>query len=120
MARGTKLDLGFDALQEGWSVDSVCPGCGENRSECRCETEVETEPPSKHRLVFKREKRRGKPVTLVGEFHLEKKSAADLLKRIKKSLGSGGAMKKGWMEIQGDKTDALKAILTKEGFAFKR
>jgi translation initiation factor 1 len=76
--------------------------------------------PAEHRLVFKREKRRGKPVTLVGEFFIDKDESKSLLKSIKKSLGSGGTFKDGWMELQGEKADAIRPLLEKVGYRFKR
>ena len=40
----------------------------------------------------------------------------DLLKKIKKSLGCGGTVKEGRLEIQGDKKAQTAAILQKEGY----
>ncbi|RUM46367.1 MAG: translation initiation factor [Hydrogenimonas sp.] len=120
MARGTKLDLSFGSFGDGWEVDDLCPKCGENRSECICGQEKKILTPAEHRLVFKREKRRGKPVTLVGEFFIDKNESKSLLKSIKKSLGSGGTFKDGWMELQGEKADAVRPLLEKAGYRFKR
>ncbi|WP_456322092.1 translation initiation factor [Hydrogenimonas sp.] len=119
MARGIKLDLGLKMPEDGWSVDDICPDCGENRSECICAPAEKVLPPSRHRLVFRREKRRGKPVTLVGEFHIENKEAKTLLKSLKKSLGSGGTFKDGWIEIQGEKAKNLRILLEEKGYNFK-
>ena len=87
MGRGTKLDLSIGArFDEGWQqVEEV----GERET-------PELLEPAKHRLVFKMEKRRGKPVTLVGPFALEKGDAEKVLKSLKKQLGCGGAYKAGW------------------------
>ena len=111
MARGKKLDLfiGSD-LGEGWSQVE------ETRS---CEAPAEILTPQKHFLVFKREKRRGKVVTLVGPFSLKKAEAEALLKRLKKKLGSGGSYKAPWMEFQGECEDRLRELLAKEAFRFK-
>jgi translation initiation factor 1 len=111
MGRGRKLDLAIGAaFDEGWQeVEEV----GSVQSEERL-------APGKHHLVFKKEKRRGKPVTLTGPFSLEKKEAADLIKVLKKKLGCGGAFKDGWMEFQGDLQEKLRALLEAEGFRFKR
>lgn len=106
-------------LGEGWSVDAVCPKCGNNRSECTCAKAVEPMAPNLHRLVCKREKRRGKPVTLVGPFALEKSEAAALVKRLKKQMGTGGTFKEEWMEFQGEAAEKLRPLLEREGFVFK-
>jgi len=111
MARGTKLDIEFGAFGEGWEAD--------NKARPQSMTE-EALPPEKHRLVFKKEKRRGKPVTLAGEFFLDAAEAKALLGRIKKRLGCGGTMKEGWLEVQGEKREALRHALEAEGFRFKK
>jgi translation initiation factor 1 len=111
VAKGIKLDIEFGSFDEGWEAD--------NKAKLEVPSR-QTLPPAEHRLVFRREKRRGKPVTLVGEFFLENDEAKALLKRIKKRLGSGGTFKEGWMELQGEKADALRPLLEAEGFRFKR
>lgn len=75
--------------------------------------------PSKHLLVFKMEKRCGKPVTLVGPFCLEKEVMNAVCSKVKKRLGSGGTCKEVWMEFQGDGKEKLKLFLQDEGFRFK-
>ncbi|UFS61959.1 translation initiation factor [Sulfurimonas sp. HSL-3221] len=111
MSRGKKLDLfiGGD-LGSGWS----------EVQEREAETPQELLAPEKHFLVFKREKRRGKTVTLVGPFALEKGDAEALLKRLKKKLGSGGGYKTPWMEFQGECSDKLRTLLEAEAFRFKK
>lgn len=107
MGRGTKLDLNIGAaFGDGWQeVEEVSETA-----------KAELLEPSKHRLVFKMEKRRGKPVTLTGPFSLEKKEADAVLKRLKKKLGCGGSFKEGWMEFQGDIAPKLRPLLSDEGF----
>jgi translation initiation factor 1 len=111
MSRGKKLDLFVGAdLGEGWAeVEEAQP-----------ETPGEILAPQKHLLVFKREKRRGKTVTLVGPFALEKPDADALLKMLKKKLGSGGSYKAPWMEFQGECSTKLLPLLEAEAFRFKR
>lgn len=80
----------------------------------------ELKDPAKHQLVFKREKRRGKPVIITGPFHLDKTELQALLKRVKKKLGTGGTVKEEWLEFQGECQDKLRTILEQENFRFKR
>jgi translation initiation factor 1 len=110
MGRGTKLDLNIGAsFDAGWQqVEEVSE-----------QPETAILEPSKHRLVFKMEKRRGKPVTLTGPFSLEKKDADALVKRLKKKLGCGGSYKEGWMEFQGDIAPKLHPLLSDAGFGLK-
>jgi len=77
------------------------------------------EPKNQHQLVFTYEKRKGKPVTLVGRFYLLDKEKKEVLKLLKKKLACGGAIKEEWIELQGDVKDKVKEILSKEGWKFK-
>lgn len=74
---------------------------------------------NEHNLVFTFEKRKGKPVTLVGRFYLSDKEKKDLLKYLKKKLACGGAIKDEWIELQGNIKDKIKVLLEKEGWKFK-
>jgi len=78
------------------------------------------EPKESHHLVFTYEKRRGKPVTLVGRFNLNDNDKKEVLKLLKKKLACGGAIKEEWIELQGDVKEKIKDILTKDGWKFKK
>ncbi|MBD3824609.1 MAG: translation initiation factor [Epsilonproteobacteria bacterium] len=111
MSRGTKLDLFIGAeIEDGWA----------EVVERKSEVSSAVLEPSKHMLVFKREKRRGKVVTLVGEFHMPQNDCKAQLKEIKKLFGCGGTYNDGWMEFQGELQEKLKAELQKRGFRFKK
>ena len=111
MSRGKKLDLFIGAdMQDGWAqVQSP-------RKSSLADEDLE---PSKHQLFFSKEKRKGKVVTLVGEFFLEKEDATNILKILKKKLGCGGAYKDNFMEFQGELKDKIRPILVEKGFQFK-
>jgi len=72
-----------------------------------------------HNLVFTFEKRKGKPVTLVGRFYLSDKEKKSILKLLKTKLACGGAVKEDWIEVQGDVKDKIKDILLNDGWKFK-
>lgn len=76
-------------------------------------------PKNQHHLVFTFEKRKGKPVTLLGRFYLEEKEKKDLLKLLKKKLACGGSIKEEWIELQGDVKQKVIDVLTKDGWKFK-
>jgi translation initiation factor 1 len=82
-------------------------------------SEKELLPPQKHRLHFAKEKRRGKVVTIVKPFYMEKKELQELLKILKKKLGTGGAIKENYMEFQGDISDKLYDLLSEKKYRFK-
>ncbi|QDF27822.1 SUI1 family translation initiation factor [Halarcobacter anaerophilus] len=77
-------------------------------------------PKNQHQLVFTFEKRKGKPVTLLGRFYLEEKEKKEVLKLLKKKLACGGAIKEEWIELQGEVKEKIKIILEKEGWKFKK
>lgn len=111
MGRGKKLDLFIGAdIDDGWT---------ELQSPRKTTISNEILEPSKHFLKFQREKRRGKVVTLVGEFQLSKEDASAVLKLLKKKIGCGGSYKENWMEFQGELQDKLRELLKGEGFRFK-
>ena len=61
--------------------------------------------------------RGGKTVTIATGFKgIAPEEKAALAKSIQKSCGTGGAVKNGNIEIQGDKRDEVKAALEKAGF----
>lgn len=110
MAKGTKLsfDIGV-SWNEGWELE-------QNAAVKSYEEAIE---PSAHKLVFQREKRKGKIVTLVGVFGVSDEDANKYLSLLKKSLACGGTYKEGWMEFQGDIAPKLREQCEKLGFRFK-
>lgn len=111
MSRGKKLDLFIGAdIENGWAQV-------ESSKSSKIQNEILD--PSKHSLVFKKEKRRGKIVTLVGPFHLRKENALSQLKYLKKKIGCGGSFKDDWMEFQGELQEKLRTLLKADNFRFK-
>ena len=61
--------------------------------------------------------RSGKTVTVIeGLETLDTGSLRDLLARLRRALGVGGALKGKTIELQGDQQENLKPLLDKEGF----
>ena len=112
MSRGKKLDLFIGAnIDDSWSEVSSAP---------KKKTIQKELTPKEHMLIFTKEKRRGKVVTLVGEFFLSKTDATATLKKLKKSVATGGTYKDGWMEFQGELKEKLRPLLVKMEFRFKQ
>ena len=112
MSRGKILDfqIGADLGESGWDVVS------EKQEGIIHETLL----PQKHQLVFHKEKRRGKVVTLVGPFSLEKEQLKMLLKQLKKKLGCGGTINEDFLEFQGEIQTKLKEQLEALNYRFKK
>lgn len=64
--------------------------------------------------------RRGKGVTLVWELNLNEDGLKELCTKLKNKCGSGGTVKDGKIEIQGDHRDTVTAELEKMGYKVKR
>ena len=112
MSRGKKLNLFIGTeIENGWA---------EVQSPRKTKISHEILEPAKHFLYFSKEKRRGKTVTIVGEFQIPKDDATSILKSLKKKLGCGGIYKENSMEFQGELKDKLRELLVKEGFRFKQ
>jgi len=77
--------------------------------------------PGKQGIRIRRESkgRGGKTVSIVDGLPLAEKEMKVLLKKLKGQLGTGGVLKNGVLEIQGEHRDKLIQLLEKEGFQAK-
>jgi translation initiation factor 1 len=64
--------------------------------------------------------RKGKGVTLVSGVPLPLEGLKALAKELKQKCGTGGTLKEGVIEIQGDHRDALIELLKARGWTVKR
>lgn len=102
-------------------VGRTCPGCQRPVAECVCGRE-QSAPPATGPVRVSRETkgRGGKCVTLVKGLALAPDALAELGKRLKAACGSGGTVKDGVIEMQGDHCDRVVAALIAEGFKAKK
>jgi len=79
-------------------------------------------PPAKSRTIVRldRKGRGGKSVTIIEGLGLSAKDSEKLLKQLKAKLGTGGTVKDGSIEIQGDHCDTVMAELAAIGYKPKR
>lgn len=86
------------------------------------ESEKETLPPEKQRLVvaIDRRQRAGKQVTLVQAFEGSEADLAALGKKLKVRFGVGGSAKDGEISLQGDLRDKAVEMLLSLGYKAKR
>ena len=111
MAKENVFEMGAN-FGDDWSSDN------KNKPSKKISTEIK--PPEKHQLHFAKEKRRGKVVTIVQPFCLEKKALQALLKTLKKKLGCGGTLKEDSLEFQGDIPEQLRKHLEAMEYRFKK
>jgi len=67
-----------------------------------------------------RKGRGGKSVTVIEGLQISGEDSEKLLKQLKAKLGTGGTVKNGSLEIQGDHCDTVMAELTRVGYKPKR
>lgn len=100
-----------------------CPECGEPEQDCCCAERAEAERVASLdgivRIRRETSGRKGKGVTTISGVPLEEKALKQLARKLKQKCGTGGAVKEGVIEIQGDHRDTLKAVLEQEGFKVK-
>lgn len=99
----------------------MCPACRQPFSNCAC-NQLKTPAKSDGLVRVSRETkgRGGKCVTLVRGLGLDAPALEKLAKQLKTACGSGGTVKEGIIEVQGDHCDAVMAALVKQGHHAKR
>ena len=100
----------------------MCPQCGAPAAACACSSRKESVVPTDGivRLLRETKGRKGKGVTLITGVPLSGVALVELAKELKQRCGSGGTVKDGVIEIQGDHRDALVGELEKRGWKVKR
>ena len=72
------------------------------------------------RLQRETKGRKGKGVTLITGIELADPELKAMAKKLKQLCGTGGAIKDGVIEIQGDQRDTLLDYLSKQGYTVKK
>ncbi|MDB5890133.1 MAG: translation initiation factor family protein [Polaromonas sp.] len=106
-----------------YSTDSgrMCPVCRQPIATCSCKLAKAPAPTDGTVRVSRETKGRGgKSVTLVKGLALDGLALAQLGKQLKAACGSGGTVKDGVIEVQGDHCDVVLAVLQKQGYSVKR
>ncbi len=99
----------------------MCPRCNKQAALCCCKKQPSL-PKSDGivRLMRETKGRKGKGVTLISGLPLEGQELKKLAKTLKQKCGSGGSVKNGVVEIQGDHRDGLEKELAGLGYKVKR
>ncbi|HSH49402.1 MAG TPA: translation initiation factor Sui1 [Halomonas sp.] len=101
----------------------ICPECREPADQCRCDEAAEQQRLAALdgivRLRRETKGRKGKGVTLIEGVPLASDELKALARALKKRCGTGGALKDGVIEIQGDQRELLKVELEQRGYQVK-
>ena len=99
----------------------MCPDCEQPSDQCQCDSNQEViAGDGVVRIGRETKGRKGKGVTVITGLPLGSSDLSKLGKQLKKRCGTGGTVKDGVIEIQGDHRDVLLAELAKLGYAAKR
>ena len=101
---------------------TTCPTCGLFYKNCRCSQPRQSTRKSDGivRVMRERKGRGGKTVTVIDGVMGSEAELTTLAQQLKKLCGSGGTIKDGTIEIQGDHYDKVMAKLTELGYKVKR
>ncbi len=103
----------------------MCPGCLRPVASCVCKSEKAAAARTEARggsirVGRETQGRKGKGVTVITGLPLSPDALEQLATQLKKRCGSGGTVRDGIVEIQGDHRDLLVVELTKLGWSPKR
>ena len=122
--KGTLMPDRLVYSTEGGRVDT-CPVCGQPYKHCRCDQSSTQQAALKKsdgivRVMRDRKGRGGKTVTVINGMIGSEAELTTLAQQLKKLCGSGGTIKDGNIEIQGDHSEKVMAKLTALGYKVKR
>ena len=104
-------------------VGRMCPACRQPSASCRCASSLPARamPAGDGVARIRREVggRGGKTVTVVTGLALDPVALVALSTRLKSACGTGGTVKSGALELQGDHREQLVELLASEGIRSK-
>ena len=106
-----------------YSTDAgtICPDCRQSVKACICrKAGARAASDGVVRVSRQTKGRGGKTVTRVDGLPLDDAALAQLGKQLRSACGSGGTVKDGVIEVQGDHCDKVIEALKQHGFAARR
>jgi translation initiation factor 1 len=98
----------------------MCPDCRQPVDDCMCGAASRSAGDGIVRVSRETKGRKGKGVTLVTGIPLDDKELKTFAKILKAKCGTGGTVKDGVVEIQGDQRDVLVPLLKDKGWEVKK
>ena len=105
-----------------YSTDAgrMCPDCRKPAASCVCKVKALPETDGVVRVSLQTKGRGGKSVTLIKGLPLDVLALAAMAKQLRAACGSGGTVKGGVVEVQGDHVATVTAALQKHSYNVKR
>ncbi|MBI2750359.1 MAG: translation initiation factor Sui1 [Burkholderiales bacterium] len=123
MASGKQRASGLAALSGlVYSTDAgrMCPNCRQPVAQCTCKAPAAPTGDGVVRVSRETKGRGGKAVTVVKGVLLDASALGELGKRLKTACGTGGTVKDGVIEVQGDHCERVIQLLKDQGYTVKR
>ncbi|WP_372985856.1 translation initiation factor Sui1 [Marinobacter sp.] len=98
----------------------MCPECRNPVDQCTCGKPSRPVGDGVVRVSRETKGRKGKGVTLITGIPLDEKELKAFAKFLKAKCGTGGTIKDGVVEIQGDHRDLLVPLLQQKGWTVKK
>ena len=118
--KAMKNSLGASRLVYSTDLGRTCPACRQSKDSCRCKQAFTVPAGDGVARVSRSSKGSGgKTVTLVQGLALDEASLTQLGKQLKAACGTGGTVKEGVIEVQGDHRELVMRLLTSQGFTVK-
>ncbi|HAN52203.1 translation initiation factor Sui1 [Stutzerimonas stutzeri] len=120
MAKKTTSFAGLGGLVYSTDGGKHCPDCSKPQAECICGQSSVPAGDGIARVRRETKGRGGKTVTTVAGVPLAEAELKELATALKRRCGTGGSLKDGVIEIQGDHVQLLLDELLKRGFKAKK
>lgn len=120
MAKKTTSLAGLGGLVYSTDSGRHCPDCSKPVDACICKQTIIPEGDGIARVRRESKGRGGKTVTTITGVPLTEAELKELASALKRRCGTGGALKDGVIEIQGEHVQLLMDELIKRGFKAKR
>ena len=99
----------------------LCPDCGRALAQCVCRAAAAAPAGDGiARIRLETKGRKGKGVTVIAGLPLDAVALARLGQQLRQRCGTGGTVRDGLIEVQGDHRDTVIAELTRQGFKSRR
>lgn len=115
-----KNKLSVGGLVYSTDAGRMCPGCRQPVAQCACRQAAVPSGDGTVRVSRETKGRGGKAVTVLKGLAMDQAALQALGKQLRATCGSGGTVKDGVIEIQGDHVERVMAALQAQGLKARR